>query len=879
MAECLRKPWLEDYTSRLLKDVDQLRIPFIAERFLQVRKFHNFRHDKHHAEYAPHEPIYADVSDKFCELRCRFTHAVEKALLQNKNWRLTEIRGAVLGKVKGHLCIEKSSTAYDSNATLILEISSFAVQGDIGGAVFGHPTRYINLPIAKVLLNAHSVLQLLGSSRSIDEIHSQDGQSSDDSPDSVDAPDLSLQKELNTQMPRDKSLSSVGAVNTHKRKLDHGEKVGGVTLHNQSRKRKRIHTGWGDFRDLSYYDCQIPTSQWQILSTEKCWMPQGIYKFPIIKHTTRKSTSENKKRQQQTRLPQALFTALDEPGEELISSLSEAPGLDPTALALEDDAISWASSPASVRHVRNTFSRADLARIRSQKLCLDPPPASSPESPGGVRDARNELDIFIPPPLPYSAASAVRTASRVLADDVQQSSPMPILSPTQAITQANETPQAISTAPDGQQSINLNAPAVNLVQNAPYDASSVPSGTPVTGTARATTETKALLQSPCEIAERFSGAPRNMVLANTTPNLKYSDPVIRETDERRNLPSFQSSTKVVASRGSRSSRSESPDGFVPPRTPPSFKYRIKERLSSKTTTQPTPPSLECYQEHVVPPRTDNSVAKETPDALKSSMHEPTEKLSIHKPRRHARMSSIVKFDLKKLQHEDDGKDVLDLLRNDRMNFLRMRKPPEEPQAIAQVQQSSPIAAATEVHEAEACIHEASHPALPDVVISSSAQAVEATVSQPIYLSGEIIDWAQVVPLEFEVRIPRYSFKSMKTDAISGIDHPGTGHADKTSAARPLAKRDTQGDEHTSDSIDRAAATHERSLARNARQDRKLRDTRGHNKVHKQEILFHLDADTPMRKLSRELYPSDNSTRRYTVLQWQQRLELYSKGQG
>ncbi|CCG84784.1 protein of unknown function [Taphrina deformans PYCC 5710] len=435
MANMLKREWLQAHLLTLLDTAESARISFRASGYLQARIFHNYRFMDGLKELNPHELISADVSDTFCNIRSFFTRALEARLQKEKGWRLTELRGSILAKVTGVLCITENASS--NGLTVALEIDSFVPLGDAGGAVYGEPVWFDSLPEVRVILNKHHVLKLVGpSTADFRDIRSQASEQSSDEESQKHSSQLLTQ-------------SASARAKTGKIKGSHIDMV--QAKHNdylvndfdsllpRSTKRRRLHTGWADFRDLTYYDCQIPAAQQKILDDEDCWLPRGDYAIEPIKQKSRKSqATKSDAGPKQTKLSLQQFQQNSPEMKSLDHGETKSDAVSDDDV---DDHISWAESPEPEPKNERifVFNAEQLERIRRQQVDHSPPPDSSPSS---IRDA------WTLSPVMADQESEVQAAATIMsyADDSYPSSALPITA--HPVNEAHHESSANSHNPD-----------------------------------------------------------------------------------------------------------------------------------------------------------------------------------------------------------------------------------------------------------------------------------------------------------------------------------------------------------------------------------------------------------------------------------------------
>lgn len=433
MSDLLRKPWLADHLLDLLARAECNHIPFAAKGFLQMRTFHNYRTSANLAEL-----ICADVSDRFCALKCEFTLTAESRLLTEKSWRLTQLRGAILAKVRGYIHIRDVNTS--KNLEVVMVIHEFKPMGEFGGALFGVPRWFDDIPMVRQLLNSHRTFRLMRPSLVNSEgIHSQASNSSTDSEHEIGD---YRSAQIQTQGLVRSGSAATRAVHRDKKQLSSPDSAlrnprqpwrqEVIPMSRISLKRKRLHSGWGDFQDLTYYDCQIPGTQQKILDSEECWLPKGDYLIEPIRYRpcTKRVPVEDRGRQQ-SRLD---FTP-DCPSQTSGLTTSQA---QPLIISDEshdnqesDSGVSWPASPKA-----STENKLyDLTAVRRQFVSNSPPLHSSPSELASPRRLNTGERPFIPPAIPDirsrlqygSLEDDQETLTRDISPVVQESKVVPAL--------------------------------------------------------------------------------------------------------------------------------------------------------------------------------------------------------------------------------------------------------------------------------------------------------------------------------------------------------------------------------------------------------------------------------------------------------------------
>lgn len=378
MAYTLKKAWLSDQLLDLLSTAQTTRIAFKAKGYMQARVFHNYRFFDGDKERNPDELITADVSDSFCIIHCMFTRACEKKLWDEKHCRLTKLRGAILSKVTGYLCIAESTGS--EGLRVYLEIHALKPLGDCDGAVFGEPYSFNSTREAKSVLNSHHILRLLKPISDEGEIRSQASQASTDSLESAEV--------ISTQAPRKRhaepsKVQSTGTSPASGRQGFATEDTHKVpTMKQQGIRlpyvvtRRRLHTGWGDFSDLTYYDCQISAAQQSVLDTEACWRPQGDYVLTPVRYKPKRRLASETIGKRQVKI--------DLKSRRTLESHEDARIMGPETKEVEeedeDEVISWAESPEPEPIKDCRYSAEKFEEVRRRLLHHSPPPDSSPPS-------------------------------------------------------------------------------------------------------------------------------------------------------------------------------------------------------------------------------------------------------------------------------------------------------------------------------------------------------------------------------------------------------------------------------------------------------------------------------------------------------------------
>ncbi|BFZ53029.1 hypothetical protein PYCC9005_000052 [Savitreella phatthalungensis] len=311
MTEFLQKSWLDEAllaSLRRCKNEQRAEIEWKPSRYMQMYDFINFRWPPDDSRHDPRLLLEGTIGDKFHSIPCVYTRKLEKRLESGQLSidRMTEMRFAIVRRVSGKLCLREKPLATAENIAglqFMLKVTDLEYVCNLKGPCYGRPIAFNSQPLIKQILNEPEVRQLIGLGE-VDQ--SNDAKTS---PGVIMTQPLERCRSTELMPPPPAPVSATRVLATPKSfdpaSAENTSLLSTPTKPIRERKRKLLHTGWGDFRGMTHFDTQIPEQQHEQLLAESCWRPAGDYDIEPISHRQKALPKKHAREKSQQTLVEA----------------------------------------------------------------------------------------------------------------------------------------------------------------------------------------------------------------------------------------------------------------------------------------------------------------------------------------------------------------------------------------------------------------------------------------------------------------------------------------------------------------------------------------------------------------------------------------------